>query len=57
MRLAVILSTYNVPDWLEKRSWGYSNQSHRNFELLVADDGSTEEHCAAASIKSAVKPA
>jgi GT2 family glycosyltransferase len=43
MRLAVILSTYNAPDWLEKALWGYSNQSHRNFELLIADDGSTEE--------------
>ncbi len=43
MRLAVILSTYNAPDWLEKALWGYCVQSHRNFELLIADDGSTEE--------------
>ncbi len=43
MRLSVILSTYNSPDWLEKVIWGYSVQSHRNFELLVADDGSNEE--------------
>ena len=43
MRLSVIISTYNSPDWLEKVLWGYSAQSHRNFELLVADDGSTDE--------------
>jgi glycosyltransferase involved in cell wall biosynthesis len=43
VRLSVILSTYNSPDWLEKAIWGYAAQSHRNFELLVADDGSTEE--------------
>jgi glycosyltransferase involved in cell wall biosynthesis len=43
MRLSVIISTYNSPDWLEKVLWGYWVQSHRNFELLVADDGSTEE--------------
>jgi GT2 family glycosyltransferase len=43
MRLSVILSTYNSPDWLEKALWGYCVQSHRNFELLVADDGSNDE--------------
>ena len=43
MRLSVILSTYNSPDWLEKALWGYSVQSHRHFELLVADDGSTDD--------------
>ncbi len=43
MRLSVILSTYNSPDWLEKSLWGYSVQSHRHFERLVADDGSTDD--------------
>jgi glycosyltransferase involved in cell wall biosynthesis len=43
MRLSVIISTYNSPDWLEKVLWGYTVQSHRNFELLIADDGSTDE--------------
>jgi glycosyltransferase involved in cell wall biosynthesis len=43
MRLSVILSTYNSPEWLEKALWGYSTQSHRHFELLVADDGSTDD--------------
>jgi glycosyltransferase involved in cell wall biosynthesis len=43
MRLSVILSTFNSPAWLEMVLWGYSAQSHRNFEILVADDGSTDE--------------
>ena len=43
MRLSVILSTYNSPDWLEKSLWGYYAQSHRNFELLIADDGSNDD--------------
>ena len=43
MRVSVILSTYNAPDWLEKVLWGYAVQSFRDFEILVADDGSTQE--------------
>jgi glycosyltransferase involved in cell wall biosynthesis len=42
MRVSVILSTYNQPEWLEKVIWGYAAQSHRNFELVIADDGSKE---------------
>ena len=43
MRLSVIVSTYQSPDWLEKALWGYLAQTHRDFELLIADDGSTDE--------------
>jgi glycosyltransferase involved in cell wall biosynthesis len=43
MRVSVILSTYNSPAWLEKVIWGYAVQSHRDLELLIADDGSTWE--------------
>jgi len=43
MRVSVVLSTYNAPEWLEKVVWGYAVQSHRDFELLVADDGSAPE--------------
>lgn len=41
--VAVILSTYNNPRWLEKVLWGYMNQSFRAFDLIIADDGSGEE--------------
>lgn len=40
MFLSVIISTYNSPAWLEKVLWGYSGQTHRNFEIVIADDGS-----------------
>jgi glycosyltransferase involved in cell wall biosynthesis len=43
MHLSVIISTYNQPEWLEKVIWGYAAQSHRNFEVVIADDGSREE--------------
>ena len=43
MKLSVIISTYNSPEWLEKVLWGYSVQTHRDFELIIADDGSSDE--------------
>jgi len=39
----VVISTYNAPDRLEKTLWGYRSQSVKNFEIVVADDGSTGE--------------
>ncbi|MFK8113322.1 MAG: glycosyltransferase family 2 protein [Rubripirellula sp.] len=41
--ISVILSTYNAPEWLEKVLWGYSLQSHRQFEIVIADDGSNDQ--------------
>jgi len=43
MKISVIVSTYNSPAWLRKVLWGYSCQSDRDFEIVVADDGSGEE--------------
>ena len=40
MFVSVILSTYNSPDWLTKAVLGYSVQTHRDFEIVIADDGS-----------------
>jgi glycosyltransferase involved in cell wall biosynthesis len=42
MTLSVIFTTYNSPDWLDKVLWGYRSQIFRDFELIIADDGSTE---------------
>src|SRR5262245_45811163 len=42
MRLSVILSTYNQPAWLEKVILGYAAQTHQDFELVIADDGSDD---------------
>jgi glycosyltransferase involved in cell wall biosynthesis len=41
-RAAVILSTYNSPHLLERVLAGYAVQTHRDFEIVVADDGSGE---------------
>ena len=43
MQISVIFTTYNSPDWLEKVLWGYKFQDFKDFEVLVADDGSTSE--------------
>lgn len=40
MRVSVIITTYNQPEQLEKVMWGYAGQTHSDFELIVADDGS-----------------
>jgi glycosyltransferase involved in cell wall biosynthesis len=40
---AVILSTYNQPEWLEKALRGYAVQTAPAFDLIVADDGSRPE--------------
>lgn len=40
MQISVIVSTYNAEAWLEKVLRGYARQTHRPFEVIVADDGS-----------------
>lgn len=42
MTCSVIFTTYNAPDWLEKVLWGFSCQSRRPDEIVVADDGSKQ---------------
>lgn len=41
-KASVIISTYNQSEWLEKVLWGYSVQTEKNFEVVIADDGSGE---------------
>jgi GT2 family glycosyltransferase len=43
VRITVLLSTYEHPEWLRKTLWGYARQSYRDFEVLIADDGSGPE--------------
>ena len=43
MRIAVIVTTYNRPDALAVVLDGYLAQDDRDFELIVADDGSTDD--------------
>ena len=42
MLLSVIITTYNSEVWLQKVLEGYCNQTETNFEVVIADDGSTE---------------
>ena len=39
-KISVIVSTYNAEEWLEKVLWGFHCQTFKNFEVVVADDGS-----------------
>jgi glycosyltransferase involved in cell wall biosynthesis len=41
--VSVIVSTYNQPRLLELTLWGYAVQTVKDFEVVVADDGSTAQ--------------
>ncbi|MEW6314490.1 MAG: glycosyltransferase family 2 protein [Pseudomonadota bacterium] len=43
MRIVVIVTTYNRPDALAAVLEGYLTQTDRDFEVVIADDGSTVE--------------
>ncbi len=43
MRLALVVTTYNRPDALAAVLEGCLKQTDANFEVIVADDGSTQE--------------
>ncbi|NMH29227.1 glycosyltransferase family 2 protein [Flavobacterium silvaticum] len=42
MKVSVIISTYNKEEWLRKVLVGFSVQTEKDFEIVIADDGSTE---------------
>ena len=39
-RISVIVSTYNSEEWLKKVLWGFQCQLFKEFEVVIADDGS-----------------
>jgi len=41
--ISLIISTYNNPEWLEKVLWSYEYQTYKNFEVVIADDGSDDK--------------
>lgn len=41
--ISVVISTYNSVEWLEKTLWSYEHQIFREFEIIIADDGSGPE--------------
>ena len=42
MSTSVIISTYKAPEWLALTLHGYCNQTDKDFEIIIADDGSGE---------------
>ena len=44
MKTSVIFTTYNSPTWLEKVLWGFFSQTYRDFEIVIADDGSRDHY-------------
>lgn len=38
--ISIIISTYNAEEWLEKVLWSYEAQNFKDFEIVIADDGS-----------------
>lgn len=43
MKVSVIISTYNAVEWLRKVLLGYAVQTEQDFEIVIADDGSSQE--------------
>ncbi|HQA73965.1 glycosyltransferase family 2 protein [Flavobacterium sp.] len=43
MKLSVIITTYNSEEWLRKVLIGFSIQTFDDFEIIIADDGSTNK--------------
>jgi len=41
--VSIIISTYNSVEWLKKTLWGYAYQDFKDFEIVIADDGSGAE--------------
>ena len=41
--VSVIFSTYRQPEWLRKTLCGFALQNHRDFDIVIADDGSREK--------------
>ncbi|TWO32684.1 glycosyltransferase [Seonamhaeicola sediminis] len=40
--ISIIISTYNSEAWLEKVLWSYEAQTFKDFEMVIADDGSKQ---------------
>lgn len=41
--ISIIISTYNHPEWLQKVFMGFLQQTYIDFEIIIADDGSSDE--------------
>lgn len=53
--ISVIMSTYNVVDYIEEVVNSFLNQTYRNLELIIVDDASTD--CLPLQMKKALRQA
>lgn len=44
--VTVVVPAYNASETIDETLWSVRNQTHANLEILVVDDGSTDETCA-----------
>jgi glycosyltransferase involved in cell wall biosynthesis len=42
-KISIIVSTYNAEEWLKKVLWGFEQQIFKDFEVVIADDGSNAQ--------------
>ena len=43
MKISIVLSTFNQPQWLSLALHGYESQLVNDLEIVIADDGSNNE--------------
>lgn len=43
MRISIIVAAYNVAPYLDKCLKSIQEQTHKDFEVIVVDDGSTDD--------------
>ena len=43
LKISIIVTTYNWPEALDRVLSAIAHQDYHNFEVIVADDGSTED--------------
>ena len=43
LQATIIVSTFNKPEWLKLVLLSFDIQTTKNFEIIIADDGSDEK--------------
>ncbi|MEQ8425395.1 MAG: glycosyltransferase family 2 protein, partial [Cyclobacteriaceae bacterium] len=43
LKISVIMAAYNAEKYIQEAIYSVINQSHKNWELIIVDDGSTDQ--------------